>query len=79
MKWLPERGDAPDNGKVFDGLIAEPNINKVLAKWVKAAGITKKITYHAGRHSFVTTFGMRKGKHSNIVHSEVKMDDLFNS
>ena len=39
MKWIPERGDAPDDGKVFDGLIAEPNINKVLAKRVRAAGI----------------------------------------
>lgn len=54
IKWLPERGDAPDDGKVFDGLIAEPNINKVLAKWVAAAGITKKITYHTSRHTFAT-------------------------
>ena len=26
----------------------------MLAKWVKAAGITKKITYHTSRHSFAT-------------------------
>ena len=52
VKWLPERGEAKDEENVFEGLIAEPNINKVLAKWTKAAGITKKITFHCTRHSF---------------------------
>ncbi len=28
-------------------------------------------------HTFVTTFGLGEGKHHSIVHSEVKMDDLF--
>lgn len=50
VKWLPERGEAKDEENVFEGLIAEPNINKVLAKWTKAAGITKKITYHTARY-----------------------------
>ena len=30
-------------------------------------------------HTFVTTFGLGQGKHHSIVHSEVTMDDLFNS
>lgn len=30
-------------------------------------------------HTFVTTFGLGEGKHHGIVHSEVTMDDLFNS
>ena len=30
-------------------------------------------------HTFVTTFGLGDGKHHSIVHSEVTMDDLFNS
>lgn len=30
-------------------------------------------------HTFVTTFGVANGKYKNIVHSEVTMDDLFNS
>ena len=30
-------------------------------------------------HTFVTTFGLGEGKHHSIVHSEVTMDDLFNS
>ncbi|WP_455588919.1 hypothetical protein [Bacteroides rodentium] len=36
-------------------------------------------TKEAVVHTFVTTFGVGKGKHSSIVHSEVIMDDLFNS
>ena len=30
-------------------------------------------------HTFVTTYGLGEGKHHSIVHSEVTMDDLFNS
>jgi len=81
MKWLPERGDASDDAKVFDGLIAEPNINKVLAKWVKAAGITKKITYHTSRHSFATmmlTLGADLYTTSKLLgHSNVKTTQIY--
>ncbi len=54
VRWLPERNGGGDESRVFAGLPAEPNINKVLAKWVATAGITKKITYHTSRHSFAT-------------------------
>lgn len=81
MKWLPERGDAPDDGKVFDGLIAEPNINKVLAKWTKAAGISKKITYHTSRHTFATmmlTLGADLYTTSKLLgHSNVKTTQIY--
>ncbi len=30
-------------------------------------------------HGNVTTYGVVNGSHKSIVHSEVKMDDLFNS
>lgn len=30
-------------------------------------------------HTFVTTFGLGEGKHHSIVHSEITMEDLFNS
>ena len=30
-------------------------------------------------HTFVTTYGVGEGKYHSIVHSEVTMDDLFNS
>jgi len=30
-------------------------------------------------HTFITTYGVANGKNKSIVHSEVTMDDLFNS
>jgi hypothetical protein len=30
-------------------------------------------------NTFITTYGVRNGKHKSIVHSEITMDDLFNS
>lgn len=51
IRWLPERNGEGDESKIFDGLPTEPNINKVLAKWVETAKIAKKITYHAGNHN----------------------------
>ena len=30
-------------------------------------------------NTFVTTYGVVHGKYKSIIHSEVKMDDLFNS
>lgn len=30
-------------------------------------------------HTFITTFGIGRGKHNSIVHSEVTMDNLFDS
>ena len=53
MKWLPERGEAKDEDKVFD-LPSESRICIILDKWAKAAGITKHVTYHVSRHSFAT-------------------------
>ena len=54
MKWLPERGNASDEGLIFGTLPAEPNINKNLKKWIDAAGIVKHITFHTARHTFAT-------------------------
>lgn len=53
MKWLPERGDAKDEDKVFD-LPSESRICIILDKWAKAAGINKHVTYHVSRHTFAT-------------------------
>ena len=71
---------APFRSK-FDGLIAEPNINKVLAKWTKAAGIAKKITYHTSRHTFATmmlTLGADLYTTSKLLgHSNVKTTQIY--
>ncbi len=81
IKWLPERQNLDDNAKVFDGLISEPCINLVLAKWTKKAGITKKITYHTSRHSFATmmlTLGADLYVTSKLLgHSNVKTTQIY--
>ena len=43
-----------DNRLVFEGLPDPSWISKPLERWVKAAGITKHITFHCFRHTFAT-------------------------
>lgn len=53
MKWLPEKGINGFENKVFpfgDRSI----VYDYLHKWVSAAGITKKITFHTSRHTYAT-------------------------
>lgn len=47
-----ERGE-PDR-LVFEGLQDPTWINKPLERWIKAAGITKHITFHCFRHTYAT-------------------------
>lgn len=81
MHWLPERNNAEDGARIFARLPAEPNINKVLAKWVAAAGINKKITYHTSRHSFATmmlTLGADLYTTSKLLgHANVKTTQIY--
>ncbi|MCF0254693.1 MAG: site-specific integrase [Bacteroides heparinolyticus] len=52
-KWLPEKtGDTAAEDKIFPRLTR--NYGQTLGTWMKNAGITKDITFHAGRHSFAT-------------------------
>lgn len=53
LKWLPERGEAGDDDTIFN-LPRNDSANYQLAKWVKTAGITKKITFHCSRHTAAT-------------------------
>ena len=81
VRWLPERNGDDDGSRIFVGLPAEPNINKVLAKWVAAAGIAKKITYHTSRHSFATmmlTLGADLYTTSKLLgHANVKTTQIY--
>lgn len=81
IRWLPERNNAEDGARIFAGLPAEPNINKVLTKWVAAAGINKKITYHTSRHSFATmmlTLGADLYTTSKLLgHANVKTTQIY--
>ena len=60
---------------------AEPNINKVLAKWVETAKIAKKITYHTSRHTFATmmlTLGADLYTVSKLLgHANVKNTQIY--
>ena len=44
----------PDNRLVFEGLPSPSWISDPLARWIKAAGITKHITFHCFQHTFAT-------------------------
>ncbi len=47
--------DMPQDKKVFEGLKYSAYTNKhSLSPWIKAAGITKYITFHCFRHTFAT-------------------------
>jgi len=50
VKFLPERGKAKDNDTVFI-LPYNGTANAVLRGWACAAGITKRVTFHVGRHT----------------------------
>ncbi len=44
----------PDEHPVFEGLKYSALLNKKLGQWIKAAGITKHITFHCARHTHAT-------------------------
>lgn len=54
--FIPDRTPAtPDSAKIF--FKSRPIgriLKKTLEDWTKAAGITKKVTYHVSRHTFAT-------------------------
>lgn len=81
MSWLPAKDEKADGGVIFSTLPAEPNINKVLKKWVEAAGITKKITFHTSRHTCATmllTLGADLYTTSKILgHANVKTTQIY--
>lgn len=54
VKWLPERGGATLSDNVFSNLPTLANIEKILEKWGKDAGVQKRFTFHTARHSFAT-------------------------
>jgi len=53
LKFLPERNDADSNDVIFP-LSTNGFTNETLKSWILAAGITKRVTFHVGRHTNAT-------------------------
>lgn len=54
LQWLPSRDNKPLEEKVFT-LVSHCQLNKHISDWAKAAGLTKHVTMHVGRHTYATT------------------------
>lgn len=55
LAWLPERENMPDEARIFYLLPDQSgNADARLRTLVKHAGITKRVSFHVGRHTFAT-------------------------
>ena len=79
LHWMPERGDAGDDDKVFSTL-PEHNLD-IITSWAKKAGITKHVTYHVSRHTFATmelTMGADLYTTSKLLgHTDVRTTQIY--
>ena len=78
LKWMPERGDKTADDHVFD---LPSGINQLIKPWAKAAGISKRFTFHTARHTFATmmlTLGADLYTVSKLLgHTSVKMTQVY--
>lgn len=82
IKWLPERGGAKADAKVFVGLpISAMGVNYCMKQWAKKAGIEKKICFHVSRHTFATsllTFGADLYTTSKLLgHTKLETTQIY--
>jgi len=77
---LPGRNDSKDNDKVFD-LQSGGFINLQLRQWAHAAGITKHIHFHVGRHTYATLLLSLEVPietvSKNLGHSEIRTTQIY--
>lgn len=80
LKWMPERGDKTPEDFVFE-LPSGNEVNRLLKPWAKAAGISKRFSYHTSRHTFATmmlTLGADLYTTSKLLgHADVKMTQVY--
>jgi len=70
----------PDD-KVFEGLFYSSENNKIMHKWIKAAGIERKIVFHSFRHTYgtlqkqrgVDMFVIKKG----MTHTDIRTTEDY--
>lgn len=78
LKWMPERGDKAADEHVFE---LPTSVNQLLKPWAKAAGISKRFSFHTGRHTFATmmlTLGADLYTVSKLLgHTSVKMTQVY--
>lgn len=78
LKWMPERGDKTADDPVFD---LPTTVNTLIKPWAKAAGISKRFTFHTARHTFATmilTLGADLYTVSKLLgHVDVKMTQVY--
>jgi integrase len=81
IKWIPERTDLSDDALLFPGLPKQISAPLYLNDWVKSAGITKRITFHASRHTFATmmlTLGVDLYTVSKLLgHSKIETTQIY--
>lgn len=53
-QWMPERGNAKPTDAIFPGMPSRYCTYRNLQTWAKAAGITKRVSFHTSRHTFAT-------------------------
>lgn len=79
LRWMPERGEAGDDDKVFSTL-PDRNLD-IITSWAKKAGITKHVTYHVSRHTFATmelTMGADLYTTSKLLgHTDVRTTQIY--
>jgi len=80
MKYLPERNGADDEDAVFR-LSNNFATNQVLAGWVLAAGIKKRVTFHVSRHTNATlllSLGVPIEVVSKLLgHSDIRTTQIY--
>lgn len=82
LKWLPERGDTPDDSRVFYKLPDQvTNADVRLRTLVKKAEISKHVTFHVARHTFATltlSYGADLYTVSKLLgHSNVRTTQIY--
>jgi len=78
LKWIPERGDKTADEHVFE---LPTTVNQLIKPWAKAAGISKRFTFHTARHTFATmmlTLGADLYTVSKLLgHTSVRMTQVY--
>ena len=81
LRWMPERGKASDDDKIFGSLPVRNWANLVIKKWAKDAGIAKHLSYHTARHTFATlmlTLGADLYTTSKLLgHTKVATTEIY--